>query len=419
MLKESLKWMILTLVAAAILIAAAVGLYRYIDMGRQPAQTAEPASTPEPAILQTSSPAPTSSPTPEPTVAPLNAEERIAAYVASLSVEQKLGQMVLFGFSGTTEPSEEYRNIFETYRVGNLILYGANVKSGNSDGGFGQCKKLIETAKETLNTGEIPPLVAIDVEGGEVVRFRWETWPASARTLGRRRDGAYAREQFAAIGKKLLETGINMNLAPVLDVSQDPMSTFLETRIISEDALVAGAIGAAVVEGLHDSGCLSTAKHFPGHGGTTKDSHDETPVIDRSAEELAGYDLVPFQQAIDAGVDAILVAHILYPALDAQDIASMSEPVITGLLRKQMGFDGVVISDDFRMGGLTSRYEISDAAVRFVLAGGDLIMCGAQSEKQRAIMEGLQAAAADGRLTEERVNESVVRILKAKGFAAE
>ncbi len=255
---------------------------------------------------------------------------------------------------------------------------------------------------------------AIAVEGGSVVRFRWRPQPVSARSLGRRRDVDYAFEQFQTIGEKLASVGINIDLAPVLDVSENPMDTFLETRIISEDASITAAIGAAVVDGLQAGGCLSAAKHFPGHGGTIEDSHAVTPQVDKTAEEIASYDLVPFESAISSGVDAIMVAHVFYPALDATDIASMSQPIITGLLREKMGYSGLVISDDFRMEGLTQRYEIADAAVRFLLAGGDVIMCGAQSDKQQAILEGLTAAAADGRLTVERIDESVTRILLKK-----
>jgi len=257
-------------------------------------------------------------------------------------------------------------------------------------------------------------LIGIDVEGGSVVRFRWSDQPVSARSLGRRRDPDYAAEQFETIGEKLVSVGINLDLAPVLDVSENPMDTFLETRIISEDATITAAIGSAIIEGLHEGGCLSAAKHFPGHGGTTEDSHDTTPVVDKTEEELDAYDLVPFRAAVEAGVDAIMTAHILYPALDPDDIATMSDEIITGLLRDQMGFDGIVISDDFRMEGLTNRYDVSEAAAQFVLAGGDLILCGAEHDKQIAIMDGLYAAVDDGRLTEERINESVRRILLKK-----
>lgn len=398
---------------SALLVGAAIGVWTAPTDGLffWESPTPTPFVTPEPSAAAQGTPTPEPTPTNAPD--PVTTEEWVERYIAVMTTEEKLGQLVSFGFVGTTDMTSEFIDVVNKYDVGNLTLYGANIKSSNSDGGFGQCKKMLAAVEGRLNT-DIPPLVSIDVEGGSVVRFRWNPQPVSARSLGRRRDADYAREQFVTIGKKLVETGINLDLAPVLDVSENAMDTFLETRIISEDANIAAAIGQAVIEGLREGGCLSAAKHFPGHGGTNEDSHATTPTIDKSREELDAYDLVPFRAAIDAGVDAIMIAHILYPALDSTDIATMSEPIITGLLRGEFGYTGLIISDDFRMEGLTNRYDLADAAVKFILAGGDMIVCGAQSDKQIAIMDSLTAAAADGRLTAERIDESVRRILLKK-----
>jgi len=343
----------------------------------------------------------------------VTAEEWVERYMASMSAREKLGQLVMFGFTGTSDVQDPFRSIWGGYSVGNAILYGPNIKSSNSDGGFGLAKTLTAQISKRVNA-DIPPLVGIDVEGGSVVRFRWSPQPVSARSLGRRRDADYAMEQLQTIGKKLVSVGINLDLAPVLDVAENPMDTFLETRIISEDATIAAAIGSAVIDGLRAGGCLSCAKHFPGHGGTAEDSHAVTPTVAKTLEALQNYDLIPFESAVASGVDAVMIAHVLYPALDGTDIASMSRPVITDLLRGEMGFGGLILSDDFRMEGLTSRYEVGDAAVRFLLAGGDIIVCGAQSDKQQAIVEALDAAAADGRLTQARIDESVKRVLLKK-----
>ena len=380
----------------------------------------EPVSTQAvnmPDAIPSESPASTAEATPEPVAtpepAPVTPEEWVARYLATMNTEEKLGQLVMFGFVGTSDVTQTFRDIWAPYQVGNAVLYGSNIKSDNRDGGFGLCATLTKKIDERITTS-ILPLIAIDVEGGSVVRFRWKPQPVSARSLGRRRDVDYAFEQFQTIGEKLLSVGINVDLAPVLDVSENPMDTVLETRIISEDASITAAIGKAVVEGLHASGCLSAAKHFPGHGGTTKDSHEVTPVVDKNLDEMLSYDLIPFAEAVQAGVDLVLVAHISYPQLDPHHIATQSYAIISGLLREQLGFSGIVMSDDFRMNALTSQADAGEAAVTFINAGGDLILCGAVPEKQRAIMDALAAAAADGTLPESRIDESVYRILEKK-----
>jgi beta-N-acetylhexosaminidase len=415
---DAFKKILLALCILALLSACAAGVFfgvipaLHYDVWRaEPDMTPQASASPE--ATPAATPAGSAEPTATPELAPETAEEWVDRYMASMSTQEKLGQLVMFGFTGTTDVQNPYRDVWGNHSVGNAILYGSNIKSTNSDGGFAQASELTKQIAKRVGTN-VPPFVGIDVEGGSVVRFRWDPQPVSARSLGRRRDVDYAAKQFKTIGAKLMGSGINLDLAPVLDVSEDPMNTFLETRIISEDASIAAAIGSAVIDGLREGGCLSCAKHFPGHGGTNEDSHAITPTVNKSLEQLKSYDLVPFVSAVSSGVDAIMIAHVLYPALDQTDIASMSKPIITDLLRGEMGFHGLVISDDFRMEGLLTRYEIGDAAVRFILAGGDIVMCGAESEKQQAISDALIAAAADGRLTQERIDESVKRILLKK-----
>ncbi len=413
MFGDLFKKILIALAVVALVAGAALGVWLglphiKIDLHRA---TPEPIVTPTPNITPAPSATPSATPTAE--TIPQTTEEWVDAYMTNMPMDEKLGQLIMFGFSGTSDFTGTYKQVVQSYHVGNLILYGANIKRTNSDGGFALCKKLTSAVTDQLTT-DIPPLISIDVEGGSVTRFNWGSQPVSARSLGRRRDADYAFEQFAAIGAQLISVGINLDLAPVLDVSENPMDTFLETRIISEDATITAAIGASIIDGLHSVNCLSAAKHFPGHGGTTEDSHDTTPVIDRTLEELENYDLLPYYAAIESDVDAIMLAHVRYTALDETDIASMSESIITGLLREQLGFDGLVLSDDFRMDGLTNLYSVADAAVQFILAGGDIIVCGADVDRQSAIIESLHTAAEDGRLSEERIDESVKRVLMKK-----
>ena len=351
----------------------------------------------------------TAEPTSEPTLSP---EQRLYAYIAGMSTEEKIGQLCMFGFSGTKEISAEFAKILQEYRIGNVILYGQNVSRTNSDGGFTQCKKLTDSVRDASRS-EIPLLISIDVEGGHVTRFRWKKTLSSAQTLGKKDDTERAREQFQYIAEGLLSAGINVNLAPCLDISEKPAETFLGTRIISSDETVAARIGLACIEGLHDGGCLSIVKHFPGHGATNADSHQSTPVVKKTYDDLQGYELAPFANAAKSA-DGVMVAHISYPKIDGAHIASQSEIFITEILRGELGFDGIVMSDDFRMEGLRKQTPLKNAAVRFILAGGDMILCGANHSYQREILKGLAEAVGDGTIGEDRLNESVYRILTAK-----
>lgn len=355
----------------------------------------------------TATPAPTA--TPEPTLSP---EQRLLAYIDGMSTEEKIGQLCMFGFSGTKEISEEFRKILRTYHIGNVILYGQNMSRSNADGGFAQCRRLSDSVRNASDS-EIPLLISTDVEGGSVTRFHWRKALSSARTLGKKDNTKAAREQFRTVAEGLQSAGINVDLAPCLDVSKSPDGHFLGNRIISSDADVAARIGVACIEGLHDGGCLSVVKHFPGHGAATVDSHASTPVVKKSLDSLRLYELVPFYEALSEA-DGVMVAHISYPKIDDAHIASQSSVFITDVLRGEFGFEGVVMSDDFRMAGLRSQTSLSDGAIRFISAGGDLILCGANHSYQRQILNGLYAAVEDGTIDEDRLNESVYRILSAK-----
>ena len=378
-----------------------------------PAPTAAPLFTPAPTAEPTPKPTPTPEPTPEPTPTPVPLEVLVSQYVAGMTDREKIGQLVMFGFSGTKTVSTEFAKIMEDYAVGNVILYGTNILRDNGDGGFDRCAQLTADIR-AHNATSIPLLISTDVEGGNVTRFRWRNKTLSAEALGEADDPDAARLQFERIATALYDVGINTDLAPVLDVAAAPHKTFLGRRIISSDEQIAARIGIASMEGLQNGGCLSIVKHFPGHGATSADSHNVTPVVKKSLEALQDYELFPFEKAVAAGVDGVMVAHIFYPQVDPDYIASQSRLFITEILREQMGFAGVVVADDFRMNGLRSKASLETAAVRFILAGGDIIICGANHSYQRSILKGLTSAVADGTIPQDRLNESVVRILLAK-----
>lgn len=364
-----------------------------------------PADTPAPSEVPTAEPTPTAEPEPQ------TEEEWLYAYIDSMTAEEKIGQLCMFGFSGQDAISGTFKEIMQARHVGNVILYGTNIDRYASDGGFSRCTKLTNSIN-AANLSEIPFLISTDVEGGMVTRFKWPKWPTHAATLGKKNDAALAQETFARVGQGLSEVGINTDLAPVLDVAKNPLSTFLEQRIISSDASITARIGAACIAGLQEGGTLSVVKHFPGHGATTEDSHAKTPVVQKSLAQMQEYELLPFA-ACAADADGVMVAHILYPEVD-DEVASVSQVWITDILREELGFDGFVMSDDYRMAGLTSKYSVETAAVQFILAGGDLILCGPRHELQTRILDALCEAVSDGRISTERLNESVFRILRAK-----
>lgn len=428
MREKALKWMIFFLVCFAVLFACVLLIFHAANkpaaspVSESPLPTVPVSSSPapvqtEPVITATPSAAPTGSPTPVPTATPdftsMEEAEKLKLYINSMSLSDKIGQLVMFGFTGTTSVNLDFRNLMKKYHIGNVVLYGDNTNSNHENGGLNDAKILTRKLNK-YNESDIPLLISIDIEGGRVLRFRWKKTLYSAKSLGKKNDEKVAYDQFYYVGTNLKEAGINMNLAPVLDIAPEPSKTFLDTRIISNDPEIASKIGIAAVKGLNDSACLSTAKHFPGHGGTSQDSHSTTPVVKKTLQEMQAYDLIPFKNCIASGIDAVLVAHISYPELDPTDIASMSKTIITDILRNELGHDGIVMSDDFRMSGLKSRYSTKEAAVKFILAGGDIILCGPRHDLQEQIIEGLINAAENGTLSEARINESVTRILTKK-----
>ncbi len=363
--------------------------------------TATPSPTPSPTPVPTPSPSPTPIPTPTP--------DPIKVIIAGMSDKELIGQMVMIGFTGTEDMDADSIALMQEYSVGGVLLFGWNTD------GFEQTRALVEQVN-SHNPSAIPLMVGIDLEGGQVIRFGAEWSPAllSAQTLGERNDPQLVYDQYERIGLQLRDIGINIDFAPVLDIAPDPSLTFLGSRMFGSDPDIVGLLVGEAVEGLHAAGIASLGKHFPGHGDTAEDSHETLPVINYTMDEMENYSLVPFQYAIDAGVDAMLVAHLMYPNVDNEYITSISPTIITTLLRQQMGFNGVVFSDDMRMQGLRSHYSVGKGAVLHILAGGDVVLIGKYIDLQRSVLDSLYQAVQDGTISRERLEESVYRILALK-----
>ena len=317
--------------------------------------------------------------------------------------------MVMCGFEGASAPAQSFIELMNQYHVGNIILFGWNTRD------FQQTASLIQMLKQESDS-KIPLSFAIDVEGGSVLRFSWDPSLSSAQTLAKHKTPEDTYQQYLRIGKQLFEIGITIDLAPVLDIARQPSKSFLGKRMFGSDPEITVPHAKAAIRGLQDGGLRSFGKHFPGHGNTATDSHHSLPVLNATLEDWSDYELTMFQAAVDEQIDGILVGHLSYPNIDPDHISSVSSIFITDLLRKKMGFSGVIMSDDMRMQAIASTVGVGEGAISFVEAGGDMILIGRYADKQTAVFEALYDALDSGRLSRSRLEESVYRILIMKGF---
>ncbi|MBI2001548.1 MAG: beta-N-acetylhexosaminidase [candidate division NC10 bacterium] len=258
-----------------------------------------------------------------------------------------------------------------------------------------------------------PLLVGVDQEGGRVTRLPEPFLsPPPAASLGALDDAILTRDLARAVGRELRAAGFSWNLAPVLDVHTNPANPIIGDRAFSHDPERVARLGVAAIQGLTEVGLLATAKHFPGHGETAADSHLTLPESPQPTARWRAVEFVPFRRAIQAGVPVVLVAHLLCPALDREAPSSLSRTVITDILRKELGYDGVVVSDDLEMGAIAARFDVGEAAVRFLEAGGDLVLICHDAVRQRDAMAAVAAALQAGRLSEAHLAASLDRIAR-------
>lgn len=326
--------------------------------------------------------------------------------IYDMTLSEKIGQMVIVGLEGEEKDFNSIEMI-ERYKVGGFIFFDRNIKDSN------QLLKLINELKET-NEGNIPLFFSVDEEGGSVSRMpdEFSKFPTN-KTIGEVNNREFSCEIGKTIGKELKAFGINMNFAPVLDINSNPQNPVIGDRSFGSYENIVSSLGVETMKGIQ-SEIISVVKHFPGHGDTSVDSHVGLPVVNYDIERLKNFELVPFTKAIEEGADIIMVAHILLPKIDEKNPATMSKSVITDLLRNEMEFDGVVITDDMTMGAITENYDIQDAAVKSVGAGADIILICHDNKKQVKVIEALKSAVVDGIIPEDMVNKKVYRILKLK-----
>ena len=369
------------------------------------APTPTPSATAD--TTATSTAAPIASPTTAPTTTP----------VPDVSLEVKTGQMVMAGVAGTAV-SDDARHIIGDLHIGNVILMGGNIASP------AQVLALTQGLQQLASEANgVPLLIGTDQEGGSVQRLSsGYTKLPDAVTVGNTDNPGMTRAYGAMVGSELAASGVNLDFAPDLDVNDNPANPVIGPRAFGStpDVVVRNAV--AFANGLHDAGVVAIGKHFPGHGDTSTDSHKGLPVVNKAIAGLEAVELPPFKAAINGGIDGLMIAHVSYPALDDSGLpATVSQPIVGGLLREQLGFTGVVFTDDMGMKGIADLMSLEDATVRAVSAGADVLLCvrivqdgSCGLDGAARLQQALIAAVHDGRLDEARINASYQRILSLK-----
>ncbi len=342
-------------------------------------------------------------------------DPRVESALAGLDTDEALvGQLLLIGWAGNS--ADDAREAIGTLRPGGIVFI-ANASTAQEAAALN-----LGLDGAAAEAGSVPLLKAIDHEGGAIQRID------DVENLGSNLDFAAmsptvdeACARGATHARQLLEMGFEMNLAPVLDVNTDPNNPVIGPRSYGSRPQLVARLGSGYIRGLQAGGILAVGKHFPGHGDTSVDSHLDLPVLDVPRRRLDSVELVPFAQATapDTGLSAVMTAHIALPRIDPSGLpATLSAPVIEGILRGDLSFDGLVISDDLAaMAAITDRFEPGQAAVLAIAAGVDMLIVGGDLERQRTMRDALVAALADGGLSRERVLDAVRHVLSAKARA--
>lgn len=330
--------------------------------------------------------------------------------LAEMTLEEKIYQMFIVspeqitGVNTVTAAGETTKLALQTYPVGGVMYSKPNMISQE------QIKEVIDNSQ---SYSDINLFIAVDEEGGTVNRLM--------DTLGTTRiDSMYtyknkgtktARENARTIAKDMKSLGFNLDFAPVADVWTNPQNTVIGERAYSDDFKEAAELVNAAVEGFHEGGVLCTLKHFPGHGDTAEDTHTSTAYVTKSIENMKGEEFLPFEAGMDAGAELVMVGHMIVESVDDSVPASLSEKIVTKILREELGFDGLIITDALNMAAISEQYPSGQAAVMAVKAGNDLLL---EPENLTESVNGIMEAVTEGDISEERINESVLRILQTK-----
>ena len=375
--------------------------------------------------------------------------DRVEEIVKNMTLEEKIGQMMIPSFriwqdlrteeakkqiedgetpekTNITELNDEIRSCLEKNHFGGTLLFAENFKDAE------QTYRLIQDLQASNQKGSsIPLFVAADQEGGYVSRIGFGTCGIGNMALAATGNKDSAKEMAKIYGEELKALGLNMDFSPVIDVNNNPSNPVIGVRSFSDDPGTVSEFGVAYMEGLNDAGVIATLKHFPGHGDTDTDSHTGFPLIDKSYEELKDFELIPYRTAIDGGAEMIMTAHIQYPQIEKETYvsvstgekvylpATMSKTILTDILRDDMGFEGVIVTDALDMRAITDHFAFEDVLCMTINAGADMLILPIVTntdlfEQTDGVVELTVNLVNEGKISEERINDAVTRILRLK-----
>ena len=351
-------------------------------------------------------------------------EEKAYGILQRMTLEEKAGQMLVASFSGT-ELSSDVRDCLSRNHFGGVMLGTGNFSDVE------QTLRFVSDLQTSNQKGSsIPLLISTDQEGGPVTRVHFGTCGVGNMALAATGDPANAKEMALVYAEELRSLGINTDFAPELDVNNNPDNPVIGVRSFSDEPEVVARFGTAYIEGLSDGGVISTLKHFPGHGDTDTDSHTGFPRIEKTYEELKKFELIPYEAAIGNGAEMIMTAHIQYPQIEKETYvtssgkevylpATLSRTILTDILRKDMGFDGVIVTDSLEMAAISENFRFEDVLCKAINAGADMLLLpGVFSDSTFKTTDSavslIVEMVKDGRIKEEEIDDSVLRILVLK-----
>lgn len=346
--------------------------------------------------------------TPEEKVVEKPKVDELKEKIKAMTLEEKAGQLVMFGLDEYTNNAHS-KEMVEKYKVGGFILFEKNIKDAK------QMLSLINSLKQSNLINKAPLFLSIDEEGGRVTRMPKEFVKLpSSKYIGQFNNSQLSYDIGTILGKELKSFGLNMDFAPVLDINSNAKNPVIGDRAFGANEKLVSKLGLETMKGIQKEKVIPAIKHFPGHGDTSVDSHIGLPVVNNTLSRLKSFELVPFKEAIDNGADMVMVAHILLPKIDDKSPASFSKTVITDILRKDLNFNGVVITDDMTMGAVMKNFKIEEAAVMSLKAGTDIILVCHDYNNQIKVIDNIKKSIENGNLSMEEVDEKLYRILKLK-----